>query len=145
MRKRLLCLLMVFTLLALQLPLSLPASATENVASESTEPEQWGISRSETPIKHEQGDTAGLSVKSQHPAIAEKNALWNTEAERILIENLNADSATLQQISGVGPVTAEKIIAYRDQNGGFKNIEQLKEISGIGDKTFEKMKDQVSL
>ena len=57
----------------------------------------------------------------------------------------NADSATLQQISGVGPVTAEKIIAYRDQNGGFKNIEQLKEISGIGDKTFEKMKDQVSL
>ena len=57
----------------------------------------------------------------------------------------NADSATLQQISGVGPVTAEKIIDYRNQNGGFKNIEQLKEINGIGDKTFEKMKDQVSL
>ena len=57
----------------------------------------------------------------------------------------NADSTQLQTINGVGPVTADKIIAFREQNGGFTKIEQLKEISGIGDKTFEKMKDQVSL
>ena len=57
----------------------------------------------------------------------------------------SADSTQLQTITGVGPVTADKIIAYREKNGGFSKIEQLKDISGIGDKTFEKMKDQVTL
>lgn len=58
--------------------------------------------------------------------------------------NINqADSNTLQQIPGVGPATADKIIQYRDTNGRFQNIEELKNVSGIGEKTFEKMKDQI--
>ena len=58
--------------------------------------------------------------------------------------NINhADSSTLQQISGVGPATAEKIIQYRESNGSFQTIEDLKNVSGIGEKTFEKMKDQI--
>lgn len=60
--------------------------------------------------------------------------------------NLNtADSQTLQQINGIGPVTAEKIISYRTEKGSFTKIEQLMEINGIGEKTFEKMRDQVSI
>jgi len=58
--------------------------------------------------------------------------------------NINqADSVTLQEIPGVGPATADKIMQYRETNGGFQNIEDLKNVSGIGDKTFEKMKDKI--
>ncbi len=60
--------------------------------------------------------------------------------------NINtADSTQLQEIPGVGPATAEKIIDYRDTNGRFTSVEELKNVSGIGEKTFEKMKDKVSV
>lgn len=60
--------------------------------------------------------------------------------------NINtATSEELQMISGVGPVMAEKIIAYRNEVGGFKAIEELKNVSGIGEKTFEKMAESVTI
>lgn len=58
--------------------------------------------------------------------------------------NINtADSDKLQELNGVGPVTAEKIISYRNENGRFKSIEDIKNVSGIGEKTFEKFKDKI--
>ena len=60
--------------------------------------------------------------------------------------NINlADSLTLQEITGVGPVTAEKIIDYRKSNGRFRSIEDLKNVSGIGDRTFEKIKGEITV
>lgn len=58
--------------------------------------------------------------------------------------NINtADLTTLQTLSGVGPATAQKIIDYRTANGKFKSIDDLKKVSGIGEKTFEKFKDKI--
>lgn len=58
--------------------------------------------------------------------------------------NINtADSTKLQTLNGIGPVTAEKIIEYRTEQGRFKSIEDIKNVSGIGDKTFEKFKDDI--
>lgn len=60
--------------------------------------------------------------------------------------NINtADSDTLQQLTGVGPATAEKIINYRNENGNFMTIDDIKNVSGIGDKTFEKFKDRITI
>ena len=60
--------------------------------------------------------------------------------------NINtADSAELQTLTGVGPATAEKIIAYRESNGRFASIEEIKNVSGIGDKTYEKLKDYITV
>ncbi|MBT2694989.1 helix-hairpin-helix domain-containing protein [Bacillus sp. ISL-55] len=60
--------------------------------------------------------------------------------------NLNsAGSSELQTLPGIGPAKAEAIIEYRETNGPYKSIEDLKEISGIGDKTFEKLKDLISV
>lgn len=60
--------------------------------------------------------------------------------------NLNsAGSSELQTLPGIGPAKAEAIIEYRESNGPYKSIEDLKEISGIGDKTFEKLKDLISV
>ena len=60
--------------------------------------------------------------------------------------NLNsAQSSELQTLPGIGAAKAEAIIEYRETNGPYKSIEDLKEISGIGDKTFEKLKDLISV
>lgn len=58
--------------------------------------------------------------------------------------NINtADSQELQELTGVGPSTSEKIISYRNDYGAFEKIEDLKNVSGIGDKTFDKFKDKI--
>jgi competence protein ComEA len=54
-----------------------------------------------------------------------------------------ADVNELQNLPGVGPAKAASIIEYREKSGSFKTIEDLKNISGIGDKTFEKLKDLI--
>lgn len=60
--------------------------------------------------------------------------------------NINtADSQELQKLNGVGPATADKIIAYRTENGAFKAVGDIKNVSGIGEKTFEKFKDMISV
>jgi competence protein ComEA len=58
------------------------------------------------------------------------------------------NSTTIEQLdtlSGIGPSIAKKIIDYRTANGGFKNIEELKLVSGIGDKLYEEIKNDVAL
>lgn len=58
--------------------------------------------------------------------------------------NVNkATSEQLQTINGIGPALAEKIIAYRTKNGKFSSIEDIKNVSGIGDKKFESIKDYI--
>ncbi|PLS01217.1 helix-hairpin-helix domain-containing protein [Neobacillus cucumis] len=55
----------------------------------------------------------------------------------------NADEQELQNLPGIGPAKAAAIIEFRTTSGPFKTIEDLKNISGIGDKTFEKLKDLI--
>ncbi len=62
------------------------------------------------------------------------------------IININtAGVEELDKLDGVGPAIAGRIIDYRNQNGGFKDINELKLVSGIGDKMFEKIKDKVGI
>ena len=51
----------------------------------------------------------------------------------------------LQEIPGVGPVLAQRIVTYRERNGGFQNVEQLLEVSGIGEATFAQMQPLVTV
>lgn len=60
--------------------------------------------------------------------------------------NINtADSAALETLPRVGPSMAERIITWRDRNGGFSVIEDLMQVTGIGEKTFEAMRELVSV
>ncbi|MFJ7746250.1 helix-hairpin-helix domain-containing protein [Peribacillus sp. NPDC097295] len=60
--------------------------------------------------------------------------------------NLNtATQADLETLSGIGPSKATAILEYRDSIGNFKQVEDLKNVSGIGDKTFEKLKESISV
>ncbi|MDD4883682.1 helix-hairpin-helix domain-containing protein [Sulfuricurvum sp.] len=62
------------------------------------------------------------------------------------VVNINkANSAQLQTINGIGPTKAQEIIKYRKAHGGFKNINELVNVKGIGPKTVAKLKSQVSV
>ena len=66
--------------------------------------------------------------------------------EPIAKVNINQDDEEgLQTVKGIGSTVAKAIVNYRETNGQFKRIEDLKKVSGIGNATFEKIKDYVRL
>lgn len=56
-----------------------------------------------------------------------------------------ADRATLETLPRVGPAMAERIIAWRDANGGFRAVEDLLQVSGIGERTFDALRELVTV
>lgn len=68
------------------------------------------------------------------------------ETDRTEFLYIDINSAGMEQLmllDGIGEVTAEKIINYRIINGGFKNIEEIMNVNGIGEKTFFNIKDHI--
>ena len=60
--------------------------------------------------------------------------------------NLNsATAAELEKLPGVGPAMATRILEYRQKSGGFKKIEELMNVKGIGEKSFLKLKPLVAV
>ena len=60
--------------------------------------------------------------------------------------NINtATAAELEALPGIGPAKAKAIVAYRQQNGQFKTVEDLKKVKGIGEGIFSKLKDEASV
>ncbi|MDD3717182.1 MAG: helix-hairpin-helix domain-containing protein [Actinomycetota bacterium] len=60
--------------------------------------------------------------------------------------NLNtADRRSLEGLPGIGPTLADRIIAYREKKGGFSSVDELKRVSGIGEKKFEEIRDLVEV
>jgi competence protein ComEA len=69
-------------------------------------------------------------------------------AEEQKIEKININTANeeeLQTLPGIGPAKAQAIIDYRKNSGGFKSIEELKNVKGIGEKTYEKLKNLITI
>ena len=60
--------------------------------------------------------------------------------------NLNtATQAELEKLPGVGPAMAKAIVEYRQKSGGFKKVEELMNVKGIGEKSFLQMKPQITV
>lgn len=81
----------------------------------------------------------------------EKFAMYHTEAgsktgpENEVININKATETELQEIPGIGPKKAADILLYREQHGGFKSKEEMKEIKGIGDKTYMTLEPFIEL
>ena len=71
------------------------------------------------------------------------NNVSDNENSKININIASIDE--LQKLPGVGEATANKISKYREENGNFKSIEEIKNVNGIGDKKYEDLKDLISI
>lgn len=97
-------------------------------------------STSKTGSATKSGTTSGSSNNKQTTSSSSKNAGTSKKV------NINTATQTeLESIPGVGPSTAQKIITYRTQKGKFKTIEDIKNVSGIGESKFNKMKDYITV
>ncbi len=90
------------------------------------------------------GDSSGSGGASG--ASADGSSGSSTDGSNETLVNINtADSETLQTLPGIGEKKAADIIAYREEHGAFSSTEDLKNISGIGDSTFEKLSPHITV
>lgn len=71
-----------------------------------------------------------------------------TQSSNASSGKINLNTATIQELAtlpGIGETRAQTIIAYREKNGAFQESEGLKKIAGIGDKTYERLKDKITV
>lgn len=89
------------------------------------------------------GAAAGTGRSVSTPQPGAKSA-GNAGAAGLV--NINtADQSQLDTLPGIGPALAQRIIQYREVNGPFNTVEDLKNVSGIGDKSFEKLRDRITV
>lgn len=84
------------------------------------------------------GDSSGVSADGSSGSSADGS-------NETLVNINTADSETLQTLPGIGEKKAADIIAYREEHGAFSSTEDLKNISGIGDSTFEKLSPHITV
>ena len=82
---------------------------------------------------------------STAPTAAVVSGTGTAGSKNTLINLNTATSEQLQELPGVGPATADKILAYRQKYGSFSKKEEIMNVSGIGEKTFAKMKASISV
>ena len=97
--------------------------------------------------KQQKSDESTPAVESSiPPAGADSATLSNPLPHGSKDGRIDINSATFEEfesLPGIGPVTAERIIRYRDINGRFDIVDDIAEVHGIGDKTIEKLRDRI--
>ena len=107
------------------------------------------INRAEELLNHELIIIGNINDETES-SVVQNNSTYssngnNSDKGSTLININTANLEQLKEITGIGNIKAQSIIDYREANGGFKSLEELKNVDGIGDKTFEKIKEQLTL
>lgn len=84
---------------------------------------------------------ASAEAQNTDASVGENSSSASTQSGKVNINT--ADLGQLQTISGIGPSKAKKILDYRQSNGKFKSVDDLTNVSGIGEKTLSSIRDQI--
>lgn len=117
---------------------------------------QREVVQTTTEVAQGQGKVAGVSTSNQNTTkstvqpvkTAQATSNSNPTTTQTTPGKVNINSATTTQLDtlpGIGATYAKGIIDYRTAHNGFKSIEEIKEVKGIGDKTFLKLKDLITI
>jgi competence protein ComEA len=87
----------------------------------------------------------GASVVTAQNATTTRRASAPAASAAATINLNTATSAQLDTLPGVGKAMADRIVEYREKNGGFKKIEDLMNVRGIGEKNFLKLKPYITV
>lgn len=110
-----------------------------SLGGQQTQPNQ--PSNQENPSSSSSLNEGGASETSQAASADSPQNPSQSAGNKV---NLNtAQKADLMKLTGIGDKKADQILAYRQQHGRFKTIDEIKQVSGIGDKTFLSLKDQL--
>ena len=87
-----------------------------------------------------------LAGQSAAPAAKGEAKGSKAPARAETVVNLNtATQADLESLPGIGKSTAQRILEYRQKSGGFKKVEELMNVKGIGEKSFLKLKNRLTV
>ena len=105
------------------------------------------------------GEETGVNEQNQNKNMSDETSKYVTSSSGVIQDEqtnkqneqkkgdkININTATqteLETLPGIGPSTSLKIVNYREKNGKFNNIEDIKEVSGIGDAKYENIKDLI--
>ena len=90
-------------------------------------------------------NTISVNVRDNESSVSLDIQSESSEARRELININTASEDLLCEVHGIGKVLALRIIEYRETNGPFTSIEELMNVKGIGEATFEEMKSYISV
>ena len=120
-----------------------------HICKNQTQPQNWiqtdyQATNQEEYQSNEQTQTQGNGGTTQNTdAGYTTSAKSNKTTQKVNINT--ATQAELETLPGIGESTAIKIIAYRKEQGKFKSIEDIKQVSGIGESKYNKMKDLITI
>lgn len=90
-------------------------------------------------------DGQKIIVPTSEEHIASEKTASDGGAPDDRVDINTADATALTTISGIGPARAEAIIAYRTENGSFKDTKDITNVSGIGESTYNRIKDRIKV
>ena len=105
--------------------------------------------KSSTTQEAEQSDEPDETVVSQTPAAGSAPVSQETQSTSVKTSGvININTATKEQLmslDGIGEVKAQAILDYRRENGNFYTVDELNKVTGIGEKTIEKIRANITV
>jgi len=89
-------------------------------------------------------DEQVVYIPSIYDEVAPPIIIDNSTQQNGKININNASKSSLETLPGIGPSTAQKIIDYRQENGDYSSIEEIKNVPGIGEVTYDEIKDLIT-
>jgi comEA protein len=104
------------------------------------------IKQKDVPTTFTENTNSSSQGTAAKPVVSSPTSVQTPSTVKVGLVNINTSSLEeLDTLPGVGPATAQKIVDYRNKNGNFKSLENIMDVSGIGEAKYSQLKDKISI